>query len=81
MSDISTATATLHTNQGDIKINLFGNHAPKTVANFVELAQGTRDWKHPHDGLKTNTPLYNGTIFHRVIENFMIQGEIGRAHV
>jgi peptidyl-prolyl cis-trans isomerase A (cyclophilin A) len=74
MSDISTATATLHTNQGDIKINLFGNHAPKTVANFVELAQGTRDWKHPHDGLKTNTPLYNGTIFHRVIENFMIQG-------
>jgi len=65
---------TLHTSAGDIKINLFGNHAPKTVANFVELATGAREWTDPRTGQKTTNPLYDGTIFHRVIDNFMIQG-------
>ena len=70
-----TAVANMHTNHGAIKINLFGNHAPKTVANFIGLADGTIDWKDPRTGAnKTGTPLYNGVIFHRIIENFMIQG-------
>ena len=67
-------TATLHTSSGDIKINLFPNHAPKTVRNFVELAEGSKEWTHPGTGAKTSDPLYNGTVFHRVIANFMIQG-------
>jgi peptidyl-prolyl cis-trans isomerase A (cyclophilin A) len=70
----ATQIATLHTSAGDIRIELFGNHAPKTVANFVELAQGTREWKHPGTGKKSKDPLYDGTIFHRVIAGFMIQG-------
>jgi len=66
--------ATLHTNKGDIVIELFPNHAPKTVANFVELAAGVREWVNPKTGTKTNQPLFDGTIFHRVIAGFMIQG-------
>ena len=66
--------ATLHTSKGDIVIELFPNHAPKTVANFVELAAGMREWVNPNTGTKTNQPLYDGTIFHRVIAGFMIQG-------
>ena len=73
-SSIATQQATLHTNLGDIRVNLFGNHAPKTVANFVGLADGSREWKHPATGKTTTEPLYNGTVFHRVISNFMIQG-------
>jgi peptidyl-prolyl cis-trans isomerase A (cyclophilin A) len=70
-----TAVATLHTNHGAIKVNLFGNHAPKTVENFIGLATGTIEWKDPRTGaVKTETPLYNGVIFHRIIKNFMIQG-------
>jgi len=70
-----TSVATLHTNYGAIRINLFGLHAPKTVANFEGLATGTKEWRDPRSGeTKTNTPLYNGVIFHRIIENFMIQG-------
>jgi len=70
-----TSVATLHTNYGAIKINLFGLHAPQTVENFEGLATGTIEWKDPRTGAtKTNTPLYNGVIFHRIIENFMIQG-------
>jgi peptidyl-prolyl cis-trans isomerase A (cyclophilin A) len=69
-----TQTATLHTTAGDIRINLYGNHAPKTVRNFVELAEGTREWTHPATKAKTTDPLYDGTIFHRVIAGFMIQG-------
>ena len=65
---------TLHTTKGDIVIELFPNHAPKTVANFVELAAGMREWVNPNTGTKTNQPLYDGTIFHRVIAGFMIQG-------
>ncbi|MEY4499254.1 MAG: hypothetical protein RL101_435 [Actinomycetota bacterium] len=59
-----TQTATIHTNHGAIKINLFGNEAPVTVKNFVDLATGD----------KTGKPFYNGTIFHRIIDGFMIQG-------
>ena len=68
------STATLHTNHGDIVIELFPNHAPKTVANFVELASGKREWVDPRTGEKTTANLYDGTVFHRVISNFMIQG-------
>jgi peptidyl-prolyl cis-trans isomerase A (cyclophilin A) len=66
--------ATLHTNRGDIRLELFPNHAPKTVRNFVELAEGTREWKDPRTGRTTSAPLYDGVVFHRVIANFMIQG-------
>ena len=67
-------TATLHTNAGDIRINLLPNHAPKTVANFADLAEGAREWTNPATGAKTTDRLYDGTVFHRVIDNFMIQG-------
>src|SRR6188472_2482684 len=66
--------ATLHTSAGDIVIELFPNQAPKTVRNFVGLADGTTTWTDPESGDKTNRPLYDGTIFHRVISGFMIQG-------
>jgi peptidyl-prolyl cis-trans isomerase A (cyclophilin A) len=60
----TTAIATLHTNHGAIRINLFGKHAPVTVQNFIELSDGT----------KTGKPFYDGVIFHRIIDGFMIQG-------
>ncbi|WP_131784236.1 peptidylprolyl isomerase [Protofrankia symbiont of Coriaria ruscifolia] len=66
--------ATLKTTQGDIEILLFENHAPKTVANFAGLATGTREWTDPETGEKKKAPLYDRTIFHRVIPGFMIQG-------
>ena len=66
--------ATLHTSAGDIVVELFPNHAPKTVANFVELATGAREWVDPNTGEKSTANLYDGTVFHRVIANFMIQG-------
>ncbi|WP_369203351.1 peptidylprolyl isomerase [Streptomyces sp. PU-14G] len=66
--------ATLKTNQGDIRIKLFPDHAPKTVKNFVELAEGSREWTHPATGAKSTDRLYDGTVFHRVISGFMIQG-------
>jgi peptidyl-prolyl cis-trans isomerase len=66
--------ATLHTNHGDITVELYPNHAPETVANFVGLATGKREWTHPKTGEKTSNPLYDGVIFHRVIPGFMIQG-------
>ncbi len=68
------STAILHTNLGDITVELFPNHAPKTVANFVELATGVREWIDPRTGEKSNANLFDGTVFHRVIANFMIQG-------
>ena len=71
---IHTAVATIHTNKGDIVVNLFGNHAPKTVRNFVGLATGTLEWTHPATGQKTTDPLYDGVIFHRIITDFMLQG-------
>lgn len=69
-----TAVATIKTNMGDIQVNLFGNHAPKTVENFVGLATGKKEWVHPATGETMTTPLYDGVIFHRIIKDFMIQG-------
>jgi peptidyl-prolyl cis-trans isomerase A (cyclophilin A) len=69
-----TLTATLETTQGRVVVRLFPDHAPKTVANFVELAEGSRQWTNPTSGQATNAKLYDGTIFHRVIPDFMIQG-------
>jgi peptidyl-prolyl cis-trans isomerase A (cyclophilin A) len=66
--------ATFHTTMGDIKIQLFENRAPKTVANFVGLATGKRTWKDPNTQQDRNDPYYDGIIFHRVIPGFMIQG-------
>ena len=66
--------ATLKTTRGDIRVELFPNHAPKTVRNFTELAEGSREWVDPRTGEKTTAPLYDGTVFHRVIRGFMIQG-------
>ncbi|NEY35731.1 peptidylprolyl isomerase [Streptomyces sp. PRKS01-65] len=66
--------ATLKTNHGDIDVRLLPNHAPKTVKNFVELAQGEREWTNPATGQKSTDRLYDGTVFHRVISGFMIQG-------
>ena len=67
-------TATIKTNKGDINVNLFPDHAPKTVRNFTGLAEGTQEWTDPKVKAKSTAPLYNGTIFHRVIPGFMIQG-------
>ena len=69
-----TLTATLQTNQGRVVVRLFPDHAPKTVRNFVELAEGGRQWTNPSTGFPTTGKLYDGTIFHRVIPDFMIQG-------
>ena len=69
-----TTTATIHTNLGDIRVNLFADHAPKTVRNFTGLAEGTQEWTDPKVRAKSMAPLYNGTVFHRVISGFMIQG-------
>ncbi|MGB8650183.1 MAG: peptidylprolyl isomerase [Mycobacteriales bacterium] len=66
--------ATLTTNFGDIRVQLFPDHAPKTVANFVGLADGSGDWTDPKTGKPGEGPLYSGTVFHRVISGFMIQG-------
>lgn len=76
MTEINTGDpqVTLHTNQGDIRITLFPNHAPKTVANFVGLAEGTREYSEPNAKGERSGPFYDGSIFHRVIKGFMIQG-------
>ena len=66
--------ATLKTNKGDIEVKLFPNHAPKTVANFTGLADGSKEWTDPRSGNTSNARLYDGTVFHRVISGFMIQG-------
>ncbi len=66
--------ATFDTTQGTIVCKLFEKDAPKTVQNFIELAEGKREWQDRVSGKKGPGPLYNGTIFHRVIPNFMIQG-------
>jgi peptidyl-prolyl cis-trans isomerase A (cyclophilin A) len=69
-----TLTATLQTSQGPVVVRLFPDHAPKTVRNFVELAEGGRQWTDPRTGRVTTARLYDGTVFHRVIPDFMIQG-------
>ena len=67
-------TATLHTNHGDITIELFADQAPKTVENFTGLASGTKEYSDPQTGAKTTGKYYDGLVFHRVIDGFMIQG-------
>lgn len=64
----------LHTNMGDLDVLMFEEEAPKTVANFVGLATGKRDYKDPQTGETSNEPYYDGLIFHRIISGFMIQG-------
>jgi len=66
--------ATFQTSMGDIIVKLYDKDAPKTVANFIGLANGSKQWKSPASGEWKNVPLYDGTYFHRVIPNFMIQG-------
>jgi peptidyl-prolyl cis-trans isomerase A (cyclophilin A) len=77
MSVQKTATAVLHTNLGDISIDLYGDQAPQTVANFVGLATGDKE-KAPYTSENasgtTEGPFYDGAIFHRIIDGFMIQG-------
>jgi peptidyl-prolyl cis-trans isomerase A (cyclophilin A) len=70
----TTLIATLQTSLGTVKVRLFPDHAPKTVRNFVELAEGGREWADPETGKATSKRLYDGTVFHRVISGFMIQG-------
>jgi len=70
----NSLTALLRTNHGDIVVRLFPDHAPKTVRNFVELAEGSREWTDPHTRQTVRARLYDGTIFHRVIPDFMVQG-------
>ena len=66
--------ARFHTSLGNIDCRLEPTRVPKTVANFVGLAEGTKAWTHPADGAKKTTPLYDGTVFHRIIKGFMLQG-------
>ena len=67
-------TATFVTNRGSFTVSLMPEHAPKTVENFVGLATGSKSWTDPRTDSVTNEPLYPGTVFHRVIAGFMIQG-------
>jgi peptidyl-prolyl cis-trans isomerase A (cyclophilin A) len=66
--------AQFHTNHGSFSVQLMPEHAPNTVENFVDLATGAKEWDDPRDGQKKSAPLYPGTIFHRVIPGFMVQG-------
>ena len=71
---IATQNATIRTNRGDIVVELFGNHAPETVQNFVGLADGSKDYSQANAKGEKTGPFYDGSIFHRVIAGFMIQG-------
>jgi peptidyl-prolyl cis-trans isomerase A (cyclophilin A) len=66
--------AVFNTTEGKITVRLFESDAPVTVKNFIDLAEGAREWTHPGTRVKSNDKLYNGTLFHRVIPEFMIQG-------
>jgi peptidyl-prolyl cis-trans isomerase A (cyclophilin A) len=66
--------ALFDTSEGSFMIRLFEKEAPNTVANFVGLAEGTKEWKDPQTGESKSAPFYNGVTFHRVIDGFMIQG-------
>jgi peptidyl-prolyl cis-trans isomerase A (cyclophilin A) len=69
-----STTATFTTSIGAFKVRLMPKHAPVTVTNFVELATGKRQWRDPRSGQETTQALFDGTVFHRVIPDFMIQG-------
>lgn len=69
-----TMYAVFETNKGNFKIKLFNDKAPKTVENFVGLAEGTKEWTDPKTNKPTKKPFYDGLVFHRVIDGFMIQG-------
>jgi peptidyl-prolyl cis-trans isomerase A (cyclophilin A) len=66
--------AIFQTNEGKITVRLFEKDAPVTVKNFIELAEGAKEWTHPTTHAKSSSKLYDGTVFHRVIPSFMIQG-------
>ncbi len=74
MTEPGKHTATLRTNQGDIRITLFPDHAPKTVENFVGLATGGKDYSQPNASGGDSGPFYDSSVFHRVIRGFMLQG-------
>ncbi len=71
---MGTITAVLKTTKGDIRLELWPDKAPETVDNFVGLASGEKEWIDPRNGQTVNKPFYDGTVFHRVIDDFMIQG-------
>ncbi|MET7289733.1 peptidylprolyl isomerase [Streptomyces sp. NPDC005573] len=66
--------ASIQTSHGEIRVNLFPNHAPKTVANFVGLSDGSREYTEKNAKGETSGPFYDGSVFHRVIDGFMLQG-------
>jgi peptidyl-prolyl cis-trans isomerase A (cyclophilin A) len=66
--------ARFDTSEGSFTVKLLDKEAPNTVANFVDLAEGTKEWRDPASGERKKTPFYDGVIFHRVINGFMIQG-------
>jgi peptidyl-prolyl cis-trans isomerase A (cyclophilin A) len=70
---MSELTATLHTSEGDIEVELYDERAPNTVDNFVGLATGDQEWEHPETGETVSEPLYDDVEFHRIIDGFMIQ--------
>jgi peptidyl-prolyl cis-trans isomerase A (cyclophilin A) len=74
MSLAAGTYAVFNTSEGKVVCRLFEKEAPKTVANFIDLAEGKREWTHPVGGKKSSDKLYDGTVFHRVIPDFMIQG-------
>jgi peptidyl-prolyl cis-trans isomerase A (cyclophilin A) len=74
MDDVANKTATLHTTKGDIRVYLFENQAPKTVRNFTGLSDGSKDYTERNATGGNSGPFYDGSVFHRVIDGFMIQG-------
>jgi len=74
--------AHFETSHGNFTVELFESKTPKTVANFVGLAEGTKEWRHPKTGAKSKTPYYDGIVFHRIIRGFVIQGgdPLGQGH-
>lgn len=71
---MASMIATIQTTAGDIHVELLENHAPETVGNFTGLATGSKPWKDPITGEQRSDPFYEGLVFHRVIDGFMIQG-------
>ncbi|HEX2298032.1 MAG TPA: peptidylprolyl isomerase [Pseudonocardiaceae bacterium] len=72
--NVNETQVTLHTSEGDIRVTLFPHHAPKTVANFVGLAEGSKEYTRNNAKGESSGPFYDGSLFHRVIDGFMIQG-------